>query len=283
MSLNWAIEFFKKTFHILKRRGRGISILIPFKNTDDHNERARNFKWLKRYWKKQLPGAEIIIGEDHCHHKPFSKSAAVNDAASKATGDIFVIVDADGYIEAESVIECAKQIRHAIKHGRRRWYIPYRHFFRLTKEATNLVLKSSPKYPFKFSEPPYDKYILNTSGSGLGHWYGAVIQIVPREAFEIVGGWDVRFRGWGGEDHAAMRATDTLYWPHQTLPGQVLHMWHPMFSPKGKDDWVSWENRIWEKQTSSRTNDFLANRYTKAHGDYKRMRDLVNESIDFED
>ena len=67
-----------------------------------------------------------------------------------------------------------------------------------------------------------------------------MIQIMPSEAFWEVGGWDERFRGWGGEDHAAMRATDTLYWRHKTMPVQVLHLWHPMISPDGTSDWVHW-------------------------------------------
>ena len=76
-----------------------------------------------------------------------------------------------------------------------------------------------------------------------------MIQIMPSEAFWEVGGWDERFRGWGGEDHAAMRATDTLYWRHKTMPVQVLHLWHPMISPDGTSDWVHWRERVWANQT----------------------------------
>jgi hypothetical protein len=106
-----------------------------------------------------------------------------------------------------------------------------------------------------------------------------MIQIVPREALEIVGGWDPRFRGWGGEDHSAMRATDTLYWKHKTTRNQVLHLWHPMLSKTGLSYWVPWSKRIWENQPSAGSNGRLASRYSQAFGDIKKMKALVNERI----
>lgn len=262
-----------------QRKGDGISIIIPFRCPDKNNRRTHNFNWLKKYWKYQLPGAEVIVGHDHRIDLPFSKSTAVNNAAAKATGDVFVIVDADGYVSIEAILECAKQIRRARSRGHRLWYVPYRQFYRLTEEASNRVLESSSRRPYQFSTPPPLDAILDTSGSQHGHWFGALIQIMPKEAFEEVGGWDNRFRGWGGEDHAAMRAMDTLYWHHKTLPGQVLHLWHPMLSPKGTDSWVHWKYRIWEKQTKTGNNDVLLSKYHGANGHRKRMRKLLDEGL----
>src|SRR5271156_2664742 len=69
------------------RKGQGISILIPFRApSDPQNARIRNVNWLKQYWAAHLPGAEIIVGEDPSLDLPFSKSVAVNDAVSRATG-----------------------------------------------------------------------------------------------------------------------------------------------------------------------------------------------------
>ena len=64
------------------RKGHGISILIPFRCTDPDSPRMKNVEWLKRYWAAQLPGAEVIIGEDPDTSRPFSKSVAVNNAAA---------------------------------------------------------------------------------------------------------------------------------------------------------------------------------------------------------
>jgi hypothetical protein len=261
-----------------RRKGQGISILIPFRANVDQIQRLRNVVWLKRYWKAQLPGAEIIIGKDpQVEGSPFSKSVAVNDAASKASGDILVIVDADGYISADSVLYCAKEIREARKRGRKLWFVPYRKFFRLTEAASNALLQSHPKDPLKFPEPLPQDFILGDTDPTVGHWYGAMIQICPREAFDAVGGWDERFRGWGGEDHAAMRAMDTLYGLHMTLPGHVLHVWHPQIGPEGTKAQVHWKERMWAGQDEPGANDKLAGRYYGAYRNPDKMRKLVDE------
>jgi hypothetical protein len=260
------------------RRGHGISILIPFRCPDKTNPRVRNVTWLKRYWATQLPGAEIIMGEDPSTDLPFSKSVAVNDAASRASGDVFVIVDADGYLDAKSVLHCAAEIRSARKHGKKLWFVPYRQFYRLTEEASKYLLESDPANPYPFSSPLSSIFIMNDTDPKVGHWYGAMVQIMPREAFEIVGGWDERFRGWGGEDHAAMRAMDTIYGMHKTLPGQVLHVWHPQLSPEGQAKLVNWKNRMWEGQAETGVNNKLSHRYYAAQNRPEMMRKLVDES-----
>jgi glycosyltransferase involved in cell wall biosynthesis len=266
----------------LKRfRGRGISIIIPFRSPNKGNQRVKNLEWLMRYWKTQLPGAEIIIGEDPEPDKPFSKSAAVNNGVEKSTGDVLVIVDADGYISPDSVLHCAKEIRHAIKRGQHLWFIPYRQFYRLTEEASRLLLASNPKRPVDFTEPVHPAHVLQDTDPTVGHWYGAMIQIMPREAFDCVGCWDERFIGWGGEDHAAMRAMDTLYSLHKTLPGQVLHVWHPQIGPQGSATQVHWKDRMWEGQASPQANDILSGRYYDAYRNVEKMQKLVNEAKDY--
>lgn len=276
-SLVFATAAAAVVFVLRPRRGHGISILIPFRCPAKDTARLRNVNWLKQYWTAQLPGAEIIIGEDTNIDVPFSKSVAVNDAASKATGDVFVIVDADGFLSAESVLHCAKEIRSARKNQKKLWFIPYRQFYRLTEEASKYLLESDPARPYQFSTPLSSIYILNDTDPKVGHWYGAMIQIMPREAFENVGGWDERFRGWGGEDHAAMRAMDTLYCLHKTLPGQVLHVWHPQIGPQGQAALVNWKNRMWEGQSETGVNNKLSHRYYAAQNRPEMMRKLVDE------
>lgn len=272
--------FYWFELYVLRRKGHGISIVIPFRKSKKYPRQTENFKWLRKYWRKQLPGAQIVVGTDRSEQLSFSKSAAVNDGVSRATGDVLVIVDADGYISVDAVLYCAKEIRRAREEGHRLWYVPYRQFYRLTEQASNKVLESCPCDPYLFPTPPNPEDIQSRlgSGAGRGHWYGALIQIVPREAFDCVGGWDERFRGWGGEDHSIMRATDTLYWRHKTLPGQVLHLWHPMFSDEGLGDWFAWSKRLWDDQEKAGSNFKLAGRYTRANGDRKKMQALVDES-----
>jgi hypothetical protein len=259
-------------------RGYGVSLLVPFQSEDA--QRLANWAWLKRYWRAALPGAEIVMGRDKraTSGMPFSKSAAVNDAASRASGDVFVILDADGFIDAETVLECARRIRAAVRAGRRLWYVPYRLFYRLTQEASGRLLSSEPQAPISFSLPPAVDDVLDFTGAALGHWYGAMIQVLPRESFDALGGWDERFRGWGGEDHAAMRATDTLYTLHMTMRGQVLHVWHPMLTVGGESaQYLDWRRRTWPGQSTENPNAALAGRYYGAYRDPEKMRALAGE------
>ena len=66
---------------ILRLKGHGISILVPYYCSDPNNQRAKNWSWLLQYWKKQLPGSEIIMGTDlevGKNNLPFSQFCGVN-------------------------------------------------------------------------------------------------------------------------------------------------------------------------------------------------------------
>ena len=153
--------------------------------------------------------------------------------------------------------------------------MPYRNFYRLTEATTSQILASDPKHATVPKDIAPDD-VLNYDGRHDGHRFGAMVQILPSEAFDLVGGWDTRFRGWGGEDSAIMRATDTLYWWHKTINSSVFHMWHPMLGPAGLDTLVSHKVRMWEGQVSPNANGILSRKYFEATGHRKAMRELVD-------
>lgn len=271
---------------LVRIKGYGISILVPLHLTDPNDQRAKNWEWLRRYWRTCLPGAEIIIGKDKDaidKGTVFSKSVAINDAASKAHGNVFVLLDADAYLPADSITYCAKEIRLAQKKKWKLWFVPYRKLYRLSEGVSNKLLQSDPKHLFPISTPPRDEDFTNkgtyenTPISCIGHWYGAMVQIMSRSAFETVGGWDPRFTGWGGEDHAAMAAMDTLYSPHKTLSSAVFHLWHPILVSGTENDKEN--KRMWANQTTSGNNNALSGRYYYSQGNPLKMRKLVDEFI----
>ena len=249
------------------QRGSGISLLVPFRT--DHGRREQTWNWLKRYWAYELPGAEIVIGTDD--HPAFSKTSAVNRAAAKATGDIFVILDADCYIAGDVILDCAKRIRAERDKGNHLWYMPYRYFYRLTDIASRVVINSDPALPPRFfAAPPNVAATQNQIGSVNGYWFGALIQLMPREAFTATGGMDTRFHGWGGEDVAFMHAVDTLYGKHKTSDNGIIHLWHPSIGDDVK-------TRMWDGQEKPGNNGNLAWRYYAANGDRIAMLRLVSE------
>jgi hypothetical protein len=278
--LHRIIFFLCKLFRV---RGYGISLIVPLHIDGLGAQRAANWNWLRKYWRTHLWGAEIIVGRDEgANLLPFSKSIAVNDAVSRALGDIYVIVDADVMIPHKAVLRCAKEIRNAEKKDRALWFVPYRKVYRLTKETSATILASSPWRPSKTKYEFCDEDVTNkgqfdgTPISSIGHWYGAMAQIVSKKAFDTVGGWCEAFRGWGAEDHAAMVATDTLYGPHKTLPSEVIHLWHPVITESPTDD-PSGRKRMWTNQTTANANSVLSGRFYRAQRNVEQMRQLVDE------
>ena len=245
-----------------------ISILMPFRADPRAPERVEIFNWVLDYWHNAMPDTEIVVGRSKS--KIFSKTEAVNDAARRAKGRIFIILDSDAYMRPEILQDCADQIDRATARGQKLWFIPYRHLYRLTKAAGRIVLDSNPLYPIQFPEPPLESDILNSHGSMHGHRFGALVQMMSREAFFLVGGMDPRFRGWGGEDVAFVRAIDTLYGPHKTTRNDILHIWHPTIGSSAKD-------RMWHGQDSMGDNMKLVSRYNRSTGDPAKMRALVAE------
>lgn len=243
-----------------------ISLLVPFRT--DHAERERNWRWLERYWRAVMPEAEVIVGTDD--GRPFCKTAAVNRAFRRSTGDIIVVLDADCYISPESIRECARRIREARAYGRPLWYMPYKRFYRLTEPASMRLLESDPADALTFGDPPPDADLDSSSGVSIGHWYGALIQMMPREAFIEVHGMDERFRGWGGEDISFMYAIDTLFGRHRVFNGPVYHVHHATIKGKWK------YTRQWDGQASPEINDQLSTKYQEAVGDRLRMSQLID-------
>lgn len=247
-----------------KKKQIKISLLIPFSSNDPI--RIANFNWLLKYWKAELPHAEIIIGKSTS--KVFCKNEALNNAAKLATGKVLVVLDADAYISGKVINDCADKI--ILNLDNRLWYVPYRNLYRLTQSKTKCILSSFPETPLRSQSPPLKEDIENQGDSyKYGHRYGAMIMMFPREALLEIGGFDERFnQGWGGEDIALLRALDTLWGKHKTVNTDILHLWHPYIGENFK-------TRSWEGQDG--TNGPLTMRYNLATRKPAEMRKLINE------
>jgi predicted glycosyltransferase involved in capsule biosynthesis len=223
-----------------------LSVLIPYGG--DEEWRERNFHWLLRRYGDLLPGAQIVIGSSD---EPFSRARARNQAFSQCTGDTLLIADADTLFHVDQ-IEAAVQLLHR----RRTWVIPYTWYYNLSREVTNSVLNLDPT----------ETILEPTSTSSYEHkvesWAGLLV--MSRTAFELVGGYDERFQGWGYEDNAFRLALDTLWGPHERVGwGYCLHLWHP--APESECF----------GQPNIDANRALFRDYEAAHGDPIRMRAVV--------
>lgn len=246
-----------------------LSLLIPFSTKDP--VRKKHFRWLVKYWAHELPGAEIIVG--HSESEIFCKGEALNDAVRKSTGKVLVILDADAYMDGSVLDRCADRILEELHHGNHLWYVPYRHLYRLRKHITKEIIASDPKCPLRLPSPPdRGDYENSQDHTRYGHRYGAMCMMFPREAYEVLGCFDERFRGWGGEDVALLRALDVLWGKHKTTPNDILHLWHPFIGESHK-------TRMWDGQEHGNVNSHLANRYHHASRNPSDMRKLVDEYV----
>jgi len=214
-----------------------ISILIPY--GPDGGHRDRSFEYTLARWEHYYPHAQICIGTPDLVGDPgrFNRPQAINRAAQEATGDIYVIADADTTFSPGFTV-------------RPEWTLPAL-YHKMTQEASETIL----------SKPVDDLFI-----SGATEWTGfswSGLLVLPRAAFELVGGFDERFTGWGHDDIAFGVAVDTLYKPHVRGQYSCLHLWHPEPFMHNYG------------QPNNEVQRLLAVEYTKAAGDPDRMREVM--------
>lgn len=256
--------------------GRGVTIIFPFEPRG--GVREENYQWLWEFYRDALPDAQILT-EGYPGY-PFNKAAAINKAMRRATGDVVAILDADALLDPEQLLQAVADCRRARVRGVKTWVMPYRRLYRLTEEFSRVVLDfyepDSRHIECLLDEPVDPELYDNHTGSHHGHMFGAMAQVMPREAFEVVGGWDERFAGWGGEDVSFARALDTLWGKHRSLDAPIFHLWHPTGPPS--QQWTA--SRSWDGQDlDDRSNAHLAQRYYAAYNDFDRMRSLTLEWI----
>ena len=208
-----------------------LSFLIPFRDVD--GTRTAGHQWLLKRWQHFYPEAEFCIASDD-GVDPFNKSLAINNAAKQATGDIFLILDADTWVEPKWVNEAIARIADGIP-----WVVPCIKNMRMKQDFSEQLMKLDPTGPL----PPIQNRNAETVGPVVGF-----LHIMPRKAFEAVGGYDERIRGWGGEDTSFTWAMDIINGRHRKLHGVAMCLWHER--PRDKSKF-----RIWYGQDRTHQDD----------------------------
>ncbi len=178
------------------------SIIIPFNGEPSRKEAA---SFVIRYYCEAYE-YEVITCDSG--EGLFSKAQAINNGAALATGDTLILADADTIITPE-------QLDKGINES---WCIPFNRCLNLQPEDTELVIRQNPL------EVPFWAY---TPRKVREKWtYAGGVNIVSREALDLVGGMDPRYLGWGGEDESFCRAVSTMHKPAVIIPGDVYHLHH---------------------------------------------------------
>jgi hypothetical protein len=204
-----------------------ISVLVPLGIASDAagKHRAEVWRWCSRRWDAMRNRGlidELILGIDPLfrheglsnggYPRPFSVARALNDAAKHARGDKFLLFGADHVPDPKAIEWAAHQLRG---------YAFARIYERVayaTEAATRLILHSA--------EMPLDAADWNEVSAPCPGVLG-----VRRSAWELAGGMDERYEGWGYEDTDLL---DRLVAAHQNglrgtmgPSGYVLReLWH---------------------------------------------------------
>lgn len=192
-----------------------LSVLVPYRPDNGYRDRA--WAWLDARYQKTLPEFEMIVSSDQGGLSPgqFNHPLAINRAAEHATGDVFLIADADTAFDPEWVTEAVRLVAS----GEAPWVLPQQ-YVKITRMYTEWLLDSDPACPIAMTDSIPAEWI----GYGVS-WAGLVV--VPRAGFETVGGYDERYAWWGPDDSSFGLSMDTLHGPHVRLPGAAFHLWHP--------------------------------------------------------
>ena len=224
-----------------------VSIIIPFQS--DYGPRAKAFEWIKRYYARVMPEAEVCLGL--MYGKEINKSKAVNLAAKNATRDIFVIADADVVYDPNLIVESIKLLEKGA------FVVPFTEVYNVEMQGTERLLKTKPKWPIEIKADEC------TKSNWVYDGFAGKLFVISRENFEAVGGFDERFIGWGGEDDAFSHAARTMCGKLINFEGKVFHLWHPSSS--------------YQTNPNGKANAKLLGKYERASGDKEKMKKLIEE------
>jgi hypothetical protein len=174
-----------------------VSVLVPWRT--DNGQREKLWAYCEKVW--QRSPYELVVGVEQ-GYGPFNISKAFNDAARKATGDIFVLYGADHLPDDDRIEWAVEQLKTY------KWCALYSDTAGLSEVSTKQILKGADPAGIV----PVQVAPVCT----------AIIAIRAEDWIDF----DERFTGWGGEDTAWRMALESLYGPPPQPSGMLRCLYH---------------------------------------------------------
>ncbi len=211
------------------------TVILTYRENTSPDRRENLFAVLA--WLAQTPGYEVIVVEQDALPRlsgnlphpncrvvfaynpgPFNKSWGLNIGARSAENNVLVFSDSD--IIAHGML--AKSV--ALCRNNFQFVKPYRRLYDLTTAETARVRAGQHDYlPERGANNLPNREAIAEVIVLCGGLF-----LIRRDAFIYLGGWDERFRGWGGEDDALTYKVQRARLSTVELDEcPALHLWHP--------------------------------------------------------
>ena len=224
-------------------------ILVP--RREGVAERDRLWEFVREWWANDHPDWPIIEG--HHNEGPFNRAAAINTAARRAGDwDVAVIIDADVLTNPDRVRSAAD-----IAASTGAMVLSHHERVMLSRQGTERILGG---FRGNWREP----------GMVDRSWFDgcSCCVAVSRPLWDLVGGFDEHFVGWGYEDVAFRIACEELSGkPLVGLASELWHLWHT----------TSHENN--PREATYQANVARGEAYRSARGNPAAIRELVDEPL----
>lgn len=156
---------------------------------------------------------------------PFNKAWGLNVGARRSNANVLLFTDADLLIPGM----LPRTVEHCLRHTQ--VVKPYRQVLDLTAEATERLLAGDSDALHQMGSVASSR---QSSGETAPLCGGAFA--IRRAAFMQLGGWDERFKGWGGEDDALSYKIQRARLSTLEFDDTVaLHLFHPRSDDRAAD------------------------------------------------
>lgn len=223
-----------------------VPVLVPYRSDGGHRDELWDWT-LSNFWGHLA--FRVVAGRSP--DGPFNRSAAVNDAATKAATawkgnwEVAVIADSDAWVPAQNLDAAIRKAREAGK-----LVAAFDHVIELDRDTTQWMMHYGPQGLDHTKTERVRTGDMETQ---------SLVLVVPRPLWEAVGGFDERFQSWGAEDNAFWKACEVVGGKPERIPGPAYHLWHPSGAPvnKAADPLYRANWDLWCKYRQVRTVDDL--------------------------
>lgn len=215
-----------------------VAICLPYRDRGHDPLRKANLDRVLLHW-NDFGALVQVVHDDRPQDEQFNRSAAYNRAAAQTDADILVFAESDmlvSFCQIQDAIEAASASPGLV--------VPFTQYQYLTAEDSQRVRD------FHVSPTVCTPEWTMEDGRSIG-----AINVLSRETFDAVGGYDESFEGSWWDDRAMHRAFDIAAGPTRWISGPAYHLHH---LPGWKGDHLTDEDRAATARNKARYHRYLS-------------------------